>query len=70
MILNFGVGRSDDHVRVARRDRVVLVSEGVLAPGVAFSTEKSVCAPTADILVYQVDCQAATIIRPKDQAID
>jgi hypothetical protein len=63
----FGAGRPD-HVRMAR-DRVVLVSEGVLAPGAAISTEKSVLAPAADILGYQVDCQAATI-RPKDRAID
>ena len=41
----FGVERSD-HVRVAR-DRVVLVSEGVLAPGTAISTEKSVLASSA-----------------------
>ena len=63
----FGVGRPD-HVRTAR-DRVVLVSEGVLAPGTAISIEKSVLAPTADILGYHVDCQVATI-RPKDRAID
>ena len=63
----FGVGRSD-HVRVAR-DRVVLVLEGVLAPGTAISTEKSVFASSADILGYHVDCLAVTI-RPKDWAID
>ena len=63
----FGVGRSD-YVRVAR-DRVVLVSEGVLAPGAAISTEKSVLASSADILGYHVDCLAVTI-RPKDRAID
>lgn len=63
----FGAGRPD-HVRIAR-DRVVLVSEGVLAPGTAISTEKSVLAHSADILGYKVDCQAATI-RPKDRAID
>ena len=63
----FGVGRSD-HVRVAR-DRVVLVSEGVLAPGTSISTEKSVFASSADILGYHVDCLAVTI-RPKDRAID
>ena len=62
----FGAGRSD-HVRVAR-DRVVLVSEGVLAPGTAISTEKSVLASSTDILGYHVDCLAATI-RPKDRAI-
>ncbi len=59
----FGVGRSD-HVRVAR-DRVVLVSEGVLAPGTAISTEKV----SADILGYHVDCLAVTI-RPNYRAID
>ena len=63
----FGVGRSD-HVRVAR-DRVVLVSEGVLAPGTAISAEKSVFASSADILGYHVDCLAVTI-RPKDRATD
>jgi hypothetical protein len=63
----FGAGRSD-HVRVAR-DRVVLVSEGVLAPGTAISTEKSVLASSTDILGYHVDCLAVTI-RPKDRAID
>jgi hypothetical protein len=63
----FGAGRPD-HVQTAR-DRVVLVSEGVLAPGLAISTEKSVLAPAADILGYQVDCLSATI-RPKDRAID
>ena len=63
----FGAGRSD-HVQIAR-DRVVLVSEGVLAPGSAISAEKSILAPAADILGYHVDCQLATI-RPKDRAID
>ena len=63
----FGVGRSD-HVRVAW-NRVVLVSERVLAPGTAISTEKSVLASSADILGYHVDCQVSTI-RPKDRAID
>jgi hypothetical protein len=63
----FGVGRSD-HVRVAR-DRVVLVSEGVLAPSTAISSEKSVLASSAAILGYHVDCLAVTI-RPKDRAID
>ena len=58
-----GVGRSD-HVRVAR-DRVVLVSEGILAPGTAIST----IASSVDILGYQVDCLAVTT-RPKDRAID
>ena len=62
-----GAGRPD-HVRVAR-DRVVLVSEGVLAPGKAISTGKSVLASSADILGYHVDCLAVTI-RPKDRAID
>ena len=64
---SFGAGRAD-HVRVAR-DRVVLVSEGVLAPGSAISMEKSVLAPAADILGYHVDCATATI-RPRDRAID
>ncbi len=63
----FGVGRSD-HVRVAR-DRVVLVSEGVLAPSTAISSEKSVLASSAAILGYHVDCLAVTII-PQDRAID
>ena len=45
------------------------ISEGVLAPGSAISTEKSVFASSADILGYQVDCISATI-RPKDRAID
>ena len=64
----FGAGRAD-HVQQAR-DRVVLVSEGVLAPGTAISTEKSVLASATDILVgYHVDCSTATI-RPKDRAID
>ena len=48
---------------------MVLVSEGVLAPGSAISTDKSVLAPAADILGYHVDCTAATI-RPRDRAID
>ena len=64
---SFGAGRAD-HVRIAR-DRVVLVSEGVLAPGSAISLDKSVLAPAADILGYHVDCTAATI-RPRDRAID
>eukprot|EP01036_Dinobryon_divergens_P034929 gene34929-45208_t len=64
---SFGAGRAD-HVRVAR-DRVVLVSEGVLAPGSAISKDKSVLAPAADILGYHVDCTTATI-RPRDRAID
>ncbi len=63
----FGAGRKD-HVQRAR-ERVVRVSEGVLAPGLAISVEKSVLAPSADILGYQVDCTSATI-RPKDRAID
>ena len=64
---SFGAGRAD-HVQMAR-DRVVLVSEGVLAPTAAISKDKSVLAPAADILGYYVDCTAATI-RPKDRAID
>ena len=63
----FGAGR-EDHVRRAR-DRVIRVSEGILAPGSAISVEKSVFAPSADILGYQVDCTSANI-RPKDRAID
>ena len=63
----FGAGRAD-HVQQAR-DRVVLVSEGVLAPGTAISTEKSILASATDILGYHVDCSTATI-RPKDRAID
>jgi hypothetical protein len=60
----FGAGRND-HAQQAR-DRVVRISEGVLAPGSAISTEKSVFASSADILGYQVDCISATI-RPKDR---
>eukprot|EP01036_Dinobryon_divergens_P035870 gene35870-46562_t len=63
---SFGAGRAD-HVRIAR-DRVVLVSEGVLAPGSAISTDKSVLAPAADILGYHVDCTTATI-RPLQDII-
>ena len=63
----FGAGRKD-HAQQAR-DRVVRISEGVLAPGSAISVEKSVFASSADILGYQVDCISASI-RPKDRAID
>ena len=63
----FGAGRKD-HAQQAR-DRVVCISEGVLAPGSAISAEKSVFASSADILGYQVDCISATI-RPKVRAID
>ena len=45
------------------------MSEGVLAPGTAISTGKSVFASSADILGYHVDFLAVTI-RPKDRAID
>ena len=64
---SFGVGNFVD--AQTARDRVVLVSEGVLAPGAAISTEKSVFAQAAEILGYYVDCTTATI-RPKDRAID
>jgi len=63
----FGAGRRDHAQRA--RDRVVRISEGVLAPGSAISVEKSVFASSAEILGYQVDCISATI-RPKDRAID
>ncbi len=63
----FGAGRKD-HAQQAR-DRVVRISEGVLAPESAISVEKSVFASSADILGYQVDCIPATI-RPKDRGID
>lgn len=63
----FGAGRKDHTQRA--RERVVRISEGVLAPGSAISVEKSVLASSADILGYQVDCISATI-RPKDRAID
>ncbi len=63
----FGAGRKD-HAQQAR-DRVMRISEGVLAPGSAISTEKSKFASSANILGYQVDCISATI-RPKDRAID
>jgi hypothetical protein len=63
----FGAG-CKDHAQQAR-DRVVRISEGVLAPGSAISVEKSVFASSADILDYQVDCISATI-QPKDRAID
>ena len=64
---SFGAGRPD-HVQVAR-ERVVLVTEGVLAPGTSISLEKRVLSPAADILGYHVDCITASI-RPKDRAID
>jgi hypothetical protein len=63
----FGAGRKD-HAQQAR-DRVVRISEGVLAPGSAISVEKSVFASSANILGYQEDCISATI-RPKNRAID
>jgi hypothetical protein len=63
----FGAGRKD-HAQQAR-DRVVRISEGVLAPRSAISVEKSVFASSADIFGYQVDCISATT-RPKDRAID
>ena len=50
----FGVGRSD-HVRVAQ-DRVVLVSEGVLAPGTAISTEK------VSLLLVQTSSDITSIV--------
>ena len=64
---SFGAGRPD-HVAMAR-ERVVLVSEGVLAPGASIAMEKRVLAPAADILGFHVDCSTAKI-RPKDRAID